>query len=122
MSQIFDCYIDAISSLKDKTLKIVLKTQEMKGEDMANIFKMNGELVKCLLSDANITREIINEIDNLVLVEDGKKSESEMTRNKLYGWWMTDPHGFDKFNDFYIDRQRHIRAQIDRAQRDAKIE
>ena len=112
MSQIFDCYIDAISSLKDKTLKIVLKTQEMKGEDVANIFKINGELVKCLLSDANITKEMITMVDNLEIVEKGRKSNSERLRGVLYIMWKQTPDGFDTFTQFYDDRMERIITQL----------
>ena len=111
MNAVFQAQIDSIRTLKDKSLKVTLESQELTPEIKARLMSFDG-LIKVLLSDTNISPEMITEVDNLQIEVGEKKSPSERLRNVLYRFWEQSPSGYDDFNLFYRNRMEKIIEQI----------
>lgn len=111
MKTLLAAQIDSIRTLKDKSLKITLESQELTPQVKAELMSYDG-LLKVLISDTNIQNEIISEVDNLDLEVGEKRSPSERLRNVLYILWEQNPSGYDDFNLFYRNRMERIINQI----------
>jgi hypothetical protein len=107
MGIIIASQIDSIRTLKDGTLKLSLECQELPSKDMSDLFQLKG-LIKVYLSSTNIEKDIISNIDDLVITEEGQKSESQRMRAVLYRLWESKPEGYDTFNDFYKSKMEKI--------------
>lgn len=111
MNTILAAQIDSIRTLKDKSLKITLESQELTAEVKAELMSYEG-LIKVLISDSNIVKEVITEVDNLELETGENKSPSQRLRNVLYRVWEQNQSGYDDFNLFYRNRMEKIINQL----------
>ena len=107
-------YVEGIASRKDKTVKIILGTQELDPEKAGELFGINGQLVTAYINPAGISEEEIEVIDSLEPDLPGK-SPSQRLRAVLYLMWKNNPQGFkdqhthylhymDKIIEFYKDK------------------
>ena len=94
-------YVEGIASRKDKTVKIVLGTQELSPEKAGEIFSINGQLVTAYISSSGITEDDMDIIDGIEPDLPGK-SPSERMRNVLYLMWKDKPEGFKDQHTHYL--------------------
>jgi len=111
MNVVFESQIDGIRRLKDGSYKITIETQELNDDTALKVIKLKG-LVKTLISDTNVTKDIISAVDNMKIVSDSKISLSERMRNVLFRLWESSPEGFEDFNLFYASRMERLINQI----------
>jgi hypothetical protein len=88
-------------TLKDKSIKIVLDTQELDGDQAGLLYSFNGKFLKVLLTDAGIYQQSIEAVESVQIEEDNGKSPSVRLRNVLYRLWEKKSDGYNIFEDFY---------------------
>jgi hypothetical protein len=102
---ILDAQIEAIATRKDKTLKIILGTQEMR--DIGELFQLQNQLVSIGISSGELSDSDVAILrENKFGVEKipTTKSPSQRLRGVLYRVWETDNNGFDDFENFYTNK------------------
>jgi hypothetical protein len=82
-------------------MKIVIDTQELKGDQASKLFNLNGKFLKILLTDSNIIEEQVEVIESMIIEEDGGKSPSQRLRAVLYRAWEQNNEDYKIFNDYY---------------------
>lgn len=101
--------VEKIETRSDKTVKVVIGTQELTPEDMLELFQYNQSLVKFYITDKNVTREIIDNIDAAeVDIAPTVKSPSQRLRGVLYRLYEVDSEGYSDFNLFYLNKMERI--------------
>ena len=108
MNIIFTGLIDSIRTLKDKSLKLVIESQEPDNETISKLIGFNGNFVKILFSDKNIIPEQVEAIESFKVEEDGGKSPSQRLRAVLYVNWQQNNKGYEVFEDYYRSMMERI--------------
>lgn len=93
-------YVENISTRKDKTVKIVLGTQELSPEKAGQLFQMMNSLAATYISKKDIGEDEMSQVDS-VDPEVGGKSQSQRIRNVLYLVWKSQSEGFKDFDSYY---------------------
>lgn len=93
--------IDKISSRKDRTLSVLLNTQEMHPEETAQLFDFQGLQIWVAFAETALTYDNIDIPDALTMVDE-TKSPSERLRSVLYVYWKQNEEKLRKsFDVFY---------------------
>lgn len=108
MNVIFLGHIDSIRTLKDRSLKLVIESQEPDNEVISKLINLNGNAVKILISDKNIISEQVEVIESMKIEEDGGKSPSQRLRAVLYVNWQQNKKGYELFEDYYRSMMEKI--------------
>lgn len=102
------CYVENITSRKDKTVKLTLGTQEVSPEKAGELFSLMGKLAAMYIADkGNIDQSEIDKVDKLD-IEFGGKSQSQRLRGVLFKLWEVKPEGFKDFNNYYHHKTEEI--------------
>jgi hypothetical protein len=111
------CSIENVSTRKDKTLKVVIETQEISPDKIAQLMTMwvNGYGIMCFKGEqfSHDEQELISSI-KLSAEELGAKTPSERLRNTLYVLFRENPKGFQTFDSFYLNHMEEIINMIKR--------
>lgn len=95
--------LERVSSLQDKTLKIVFATNEMTGEEAGKLFSLQSKALKVLVTDDNIidkaTIEAIETAD--MVAESDTKSPSQRLRGVMFRNWEQMSKGHKTFDAYY---------------------
>ena len=108
-------YIESIASRKDKSIKIVLSTQEISPNYAGQIFGLNGALAIAYISQKEVSNKEVEMVDKLD-TELGGKTQSQRIRNVLYKLYEQDKEGFNSFDQYYHAKTEkyidHLKNQI----------
>ena len=108
--------IDKITKKKDKTLSIVLGTQELSSQETTLIFDLMGKEVWHAMSETGMVEKDI-EIPDSIKEFKNEKSLSERLRNVLFVYYdkMTDKKKpFDEWRKNYMEKLiEHWKNKID---------
>jgi hypothetical protein len=111
------CSIENVSTRKDKTLKVVIETQEISPDKIAQLMTMwvNGYGIMCFKGEqfSHDEQELISSI-KLSAEELGAKTPSERLRNTLYVLFKENQKGFQTFDSFYLNHMEEIIKMIKR--------
>ncbi len=111
------CSIENVSTRKDKTLKVVIETQEISPDKIAQLMSLwvNGYGIMCFKGEqfSHDEQDLINSI-KLSAEELGAKTPSERLRNTLYVLFRENPKGFQTFDSFYLNHMEEIIKMIKR--------
>lgn len=97
------CIIDKITTLKDRSVKIVLDTQELSPAKAGEVFTLMNTLATVYISPSEISSREMAQVD-AVEPEMPGKSPSQRMRNVLFILWRQDNQGFQEFDSFYKTR------------------
>lgn len=100
---ILACIIDKITTLKDRSVKITLDTQELSPTKAGEIFTLMNSLATVYISPSEITSREMAQVDSIEPEMPGK-SPSQRMRNVLFILWKQDNQGFKEFDSFYKER------------------
>ena len=110
---ILQVQIEAVSTRKDRTYKIVLGSQELTPKDAAELFQLNNTLAYCYISPRQIQTDLMVEIDKAsVDMVETIKSPSKRMKAVLYLIWQKDNGGYDDFELFYRNRMERMIEQL----------
>lgn len=109
MKLVFAATFDSFRTLKDKSAKITLDTQELDGKAAGDLYSMNGKFLKVLMTDANvITHPEAESVENFTIEEDNGKSPSVRLRAVLYRNYEKDKKGYTTFEDYYRSQMEKL--------------
>ena len=94
--------IEGVSTRKDRTIRIIIGTQELTPEQAAGLMGFQNTLIAAYFAP-KIDRDEMKLIDDLD-PELAGKSQSERIRNVLYLLFKQDDEGFKEFNDYYHNK------------------
>lgn len=103
--------IDGMRTLKDRSLKITIVTQELNPESSSKLLSLQNSLCDVLINDKDLTEGEIEMLQNSKWqLEDvpNFKSPSQRLRAVLFRMWEQDKNGYDDFNLFYINRMEQL--------------
>lgn len=108
MKLIFTGTLEALSTRQDKTIKVVIGTQEMNDEQLAKLFYFRSRFVKVLFSDSDIEGKEVEAVDSLPIKDDSNsKSNSQILRSTLFILWQQSKQ-VTNFDDFYNSEMNRI--------------
>lgn len=92
--------IDKISSRKDRTLSVLLNTQEMSPEETAQLFDFQGLQIWVAFAETSMTYDDIT-VPDVMISHDDTKSPSERLRAVLYILYKQNEKKLNKPFDTY---------------------
>lgn len=92
--------VDKITTLKDKSVKITLDTQELSPIRAGELFTLMNSLATVYISPAAITDQEMRQVD-AVEPEMPGKSPSQRMRNVMFILFKQDPEGYKEFDSYY---------------------
>lgn len=108
----FAAQVEGLRSRKDKTISIVLGTQELNPEKAGELFNTNGHLVTCYLSiKEHITDDQKEIIDSIEAPTQGK-TPSQRMRAVLFRMWEQNNEGYADKNLHYLHWMEKIIEQL----------
>jgi len=94
--------IEALTTRKDKTIKITIGTQEMNPNEFAEVFSMNQQFCYIGIKPEPFTKDETETIESLKTDYDEIKSPAQRLRSILYRNFEQSPNGYKEFNSYYI--------------------
>lgn len=108
MNILFQAVVEAVSTRKDKTVKVVLGTNEMTPADGAKLLSLSSSHCFVYIKDNPVVDAEISEIDSAEIAESTGKTQSQRLRGVLYRNWEKNNEGFAKFDSYYIHKTEQI--------------
>jgi len=109
---IFQATVEGAATRQDKTVKVILGTQEMAPEAYGTLFGLNQKFVTVFIKEGEkIDEKDLQEIANTKFDEFDKrkgKSPSHRLRNVFYILWEQDKEGHEEFNDYYMQKMEKV--------------
>lgn len=111
--------IEAISTRRDNTIKIVVGTQELSPEKEAELFRHKNKLGFIAFKEASFQPDEVKLLTNIGdSVENIGKTPSERIRNVLFILFNKNKEGYSNFDSFYKAKTEmyieHLKKQIDK--------
>jgi hypothetical protein len=102
MGIIIQAQIESISTRKDKTVKLIIGTQELPQSKAGELFSMQNNLINCYLSVNAISGEMMEEIDKVsVDMIETIKSPSKRMKAVYFLLWKQSNEGYEDFELYY---------------------
>jgi hypothetical protein len=99
---IIGAVIDSFRSLKDKTIKITLETQEPTPEQFLKLAELNQKFGYFLFKSDEFNEDEIKIAESLESdFKENKKSKSKILRNVLYLNYKQNNQGYKEFDTYY---------------------
>lgn len=100
MSLLLQVTVENITSRKDKSIKLVLGTQEATPDQAGKLFELLNQLAFILIDPKGINQEQIDAVE-AVDVDLGGKTQSQRIRGVLYKLFEQDHEGYSNFDNYY---------------------
>lgn len=104
---LFAAIVDKITTLKDKSCKIVLDTQELTPARAGELFTLLNSLASVYISPAVIDTKEMQQVDAIEPEMPGK-SPSQRMRNVMFLLYRQDAEGFKEFDGYYKTKMEGI--------------
>ena len=95
--------VEKIYTLKDKSVKLVLETQELSPNKAGALFQLMNQIVSVYVKPNEINEDEINKVDQVEPQLPGK-TPSQRMRNVLFILWKQDHEGYQEFDYYYKSR------------------
>lgn len=109
--------IESVSTRKDKTVKVVIGTQELDMRQAGEIFSLSGGYAYVGIKEEQFSPWEVKEMDEIKADLSTVKTPSQRLRAILYLNWQQDQAGFKDFQSYYLhemDRiSEHYKARLD---------
>ena len=104
----FPSQLTKLETRVDGSIKVSIETQELSGQDMADLFAYRGQLGYTTFTPNPETKIDVPELQ----VEDNSKSPSQRLRNVLYVKWEQSGKKVDTYSQYYDMQMERIINQI----------
>lgn len=110
-------YVESISTRKDRSIKLVLGTQELSNGNAAELFGLQNKIVACYISPKEtIDQKEMDQVDKLDPEFQGK-TQSQRIRNTLFILFQKNSEGHKEFDSYYKSKTEkyieHLKSKID---------
>lgn len=99
--------VENISTRKDRSVKIVLGTQELSPAKAGELFDLMNKLAVTYICPKDISKSEIEQVDKMDADLPGK-TQSQRIRNILYKLWEQDNEGHKDFSAYYTTKTEKI--------------
>ena len=116
---IIPAQIEGIATRSDKTLKLVIGTQELPPNEAGRLFGMNQRMAYIAIKEEAFQQKEIDNVEQLSVNPDDTKNRtpSQRLRAVLYVLWKESPQGHPTFDSFYSQKIEqmisHFKDKID---------
>jgi hypothetical protein len=102
--------IEGISTRADRTLKIVLSTQEMPPSEAGRLFALNQKMSYIAIKEESFQQSEVDMVEGLAVNPDDTKlrTPSQRLRAILYVSWKECDEGHPAFDSFYAQKIERI--------------
>jgi hypothetical protein len=104
---LFAAIVDKITTLKDKSCKIILDTSELTPARAGELFTLLNSLASVYISPAAIDSKEMAQVDAIEPEMPGK-SPSQRMRNVLFILYRQDQKGYKEFDGYYKSEMEAI--------------
>lgn len=108
-------YIESIATRKDKSVKLVLATQEVSPELAGQLFALNGKIAVGYISEKTIDQKEMDQVDKIDPEFSGK-SQGQRIRAVLYKLYEQADEGYKDFETYYRAKTElyieHLKTKI----------
>lgn len=108
--------VENISTRKDRSVKIVLGTQELSPAKAGELFDLMNKVAITYICPKGVDQSEIDQVDKMESGFDGK-TQSQRIRNVLFKLFQQDNEGFKTFDDYYRNKTEkyieHLKSKID---------
>ena len=108
--------VENISTRKDRTVKIVLGTQELSPAKAGELFNLMNQVAMTYICPKGVSQSEIDQVDQASPNMEGK-SQSQRIRNVLYKLYEQNNEGFKSFDDYYRSKTdkiiEHLKNKIE---------
>lgn len=108
-------YIESIQTRKDKSIKIILGSQEISAGKAGELFTLLNNVAICYISPKEINQREIDQVDKLE-ADIGGKTQSQRIRNVLFKLFEQDNEGYQHFDEYYRAKTEkyidHLKSKI----------
>ena len=109
MGILVQAQIESISSRKDRTVKVVIGTQELPPDQAGELFSLNNNLANIYISANQISGDMMAEIDKASVESvDSIKSPSQRLKAVFYLNYNQNPEGFNSFDLYYLHQMEKV--------------
>ena len=109
--------IEALSTRKDKTIKIIFGSQELSPNEFTELFKLNQAFCYVGIKEEPFIKDEVSLLDNLRTDLDNLKTPSQRLRGILFRNFEQDNKGYKDFNSYYIAEMElisnHYKSKLD---------
>lgn len=113
--QLIAAMVETITTRKDRSVKVVIGTQELNPSEAGQLFQYMNQLVTVYISPAAIDNREIDQIDKLE-PELNNKSQSQRIRAVLYLLFQQNAEGFKSFDEYYKSKTEkfieHLKSKL----------
>lgn len=102
--------VENISTRKDRTIKIVIGSNEVTPSVASDLFSLNNQICYVAIKPEPFRKEELNLVESLEATYDGNKTPSQRLRGVLYKLFTQDNEGFKSFTLYY---DHHLERIID---------
>lgn len=107
--------IESVSTRKDKTVKLVMGTQELTPSKAGEVFNLLNTVSIVYICPKGIDQNEIDQVDRLDAEFSGK-TQSQRIRSVLYKLYEQSNEGFKDFDNYYKSKTEkyieHLKAKI----------
>lgn len=94
--------IETISTRKDKTIKLTIGSQELRPNELTDVFKLNQQLCYIGIKPEPFTKDESDTIESLKTDFENVKTPAQRLRAILYRNFEQDNKGYKDFTTYYI--------------------
>lgn len=108
---IIPAIIEGVGSRKDRTIKIVLGTQELSPQKAGELYKYSQDIVFVAFKKDNFSSEDKKILEGLKADDDlqlNTKSRAKRLQNVLFRLWEQKSEGFANFKEYYEHKMEKI--------------
>jgi hypothetical protein len=106
---IIPAQLEAVTTRKDKTLKLTFGTNELTPNQASELFTIANQFGYLAFKDEDFKREELEVVESLKSeLEDTLKKPSQRLRNVLFRMFEQDNDGFKTFSKYYDSRMEQL--------------
>lgn len=109
---IIPVYVSKMLSRKDRTWSIVIETNELTPDKIAQIAQMQGQYGVMAFKESELQHNERTMLDSVDTSIKGGVSPSQRMRNLMYKLYIQDPEGFSKFQSYYEHKMERISKHL----------
>ncbi len=109
--------IETLAARKDKSIKLVLGTQELTPETAGQLYGLQSAFIYLAIKKERFQVDEMEMLNHMKSKEVVGKSKSQRLRSVIFINWKKNNEGYDDFNHYYDSKMekfiQHCKNQID---------
>lgn len=103
------CYVESLSTRKDKSMKLIFSTQELMPSSASDLFSLQNQIVYLAIKPVLFTPDELKAVEEMNIdVADMEKSPSKRLRAVMFLNWKEQNQGYADFNLYYANEMEKV--------------